>query len=129
METTGDVSLRDTRTDTRGRQQQAHKPPTRGAEIAATNHTAENSGPVEAQANSAPPSASYLISRFVSEFEARVINFMKALDTDECTRLIAALRENIDAIEMVVAAASHEPQAGAQDELPDMPDFLQRIAP
>jgi hypothetical protein len=156
-----------TRTDSNRRRQPARRSPPKAdpAVIAAADRAAVRAAAQAQKANSEQvsniadrnqtPSACDLISKFVSNFEARVIAAMKPLDADDCRKLIATLRKKTDVVEMIVAAlrnkldaidvaASCEPQTAGElvsiatapspeprkDDLDiDLPEFLRRVAP
>ena len=109
LEQAGNVSKLDTRTDAKGRKQQGHKPATTKppikdpAVVAAADRAEVRAGKRPESASEKKPSASDLISKFVSDFEARIIDAMKPLNADECAQLIAALRSEINNIESEAA--------------------------
>ena len=125
------------RTDTKGRKQAAHKrptnktsPPTQSPAVIAAADRAEARAHKPEPSPEKKPRASELIPKFVSDFEARIIDAMKRLDPDECKQLIAALRSEIDAIELTVQHDAAKQQqsvaARARDDNLDVPEFLRR---
>jgi hypothetical protein len=106
----GEIPHVSSRTDSKGRKQAAHKqttttkPPAESpAVIAAADQAEARARKGSESASEKKPPTSDPISKFVSDFEARIIDAMKPLNADECAQLIKALRSEINNIESEAA--------------------------
>ena len=135
MEQTGSVSNLDTRTDSKGRQQPAHKPPTPPA-------TTQNATPESAPVRSTPDKSSpaklivaahdVIIAECVVDMIARITEAAHRLDVIECVTLLERLLSIINgllvgakqAVENVAAGRATEPETKQPDNYPDIPEFL-----
>jgi hypothetical protein len=114
LEQTGDVSLSDTRTDSKGRQQPAHKPPKAAPKPA----PACALDPEEAEDNP-------VISQCVADIRERIEQAMDEIARNEWFALTERLHEAINDVSdqrhRAVMRTTHQP-----DDPPDIPEFLRR---
>jgi hypothetical protein len=150
LETSGDVSIVDTRTDSKGRRQPAHKPPTPPA---TTPKATTDSALVQATPELIAAVHDKIIAKCVADVTTHIAEAVDHLDDIECVALLERLQAIINMLlatanrkpdqnekrsGLVSAAESilgEEPPKAAEratepmlqpDEMPDIPPFLRR---
>jgi hypothetical protein len=127
LETSSDVSIVDTRRDTKGRRQKAHKPSTKSPASAAaiyraaarSEETKRQAPVVQAETVSTAPHADKphelsvvgSITHCTTQVRATVLDVMQRLKPAEWPQLIAGLRDEIDDIEKLAERQAEEAAA------------------
>ena len=115
LEASGDVSIVDTRTDSKGRQQPAHNPPPKAAPCA----------PNPEQDPAAVAEDNPVIAQCVADIRERIEEAMDDIARNEWFALTERLHKAINDVSEQRHRAAILPTL-QPDELPDIPEFLRR---
>jgi hypothetical protein len=118
LESSGDVSRSDTRTDRKGRKQAAHKAPTKYPAVIAAADRAEARAPRPEPAPKKKPDQIDLISRWDKQVRTGTLNLMHQIDGGGLNRMIELLGELLDEIKL---EADRRMKECPRDDYPEMP--------